>query len=306
MQMKIRKNASVKALAAIFGSSLALFASITAADEPRMLINAGLNGSWYEPATSGQGFVFDVVPSHNLMAAYWFTYPVEGGAREWYLARGGISGDSVTLKILQTSNGFFDLASAVERNVVGSAKLQFSSCTQASLEYQIDTLGISNQIPLQRTAPDYLCEKLRSSASTTVVSHSKSWVDIRGDWLFQGCVNLENSDSHGDEFFSFTDTTAILEIDRYSRPDCQGAMSRQVLTLTVQRIDKTMAYLGGETVIANRFILTDVDSGQEIKQLIYVDDRGEVPLLTHGLQDSFPDDEGFPTELPELFFERLE
>ena len=65
--------------------NLVSISGIAGAEEPPMLINFGVSGSWYEPTTSGQGFVFDVAPSNNLIAAYWFTFPVEGGEREWYL-----------------------------------------------------------------------------------------------------------------------------------------------------------------------------------------------------------------------------
>jgi len=51
-------------------------------------------------------------------------------------------------------------------------------------------------------------------------------------------------------------------------------------------------------------LCTFAESGQEVRQLIYVDDQAEEPLLTHGLQDSPVDSEGFPTELPTLFFYR--
>jgi len=287
---------------------LSLFSmfNVAVAQEPPMLINYGVSGSWHEPATSGQGFVFAVFPSNNLLAAYWFTYPVEGGEREWYLATGDINGNSVELTIYQTHNGVFDQPSTVEANVAGSASLDFLSCAAASWSYQIDTLGLSGEIPLERIAPDHFCEQFLATAHTDMVSHSNTWVDIRGDWLFEGCVNLENSDSHGDELFSFTATTAILKIDRYSNPDCQGVHSQQILTLDIQRVDKTLALLEGDEVIANRIIWTDVDSRQEIRQLFYVDDRGARQLLTHGILDSPTDDEGFPSEVHTLFAERVE
>lgn len=280
-------------------------AQVAAAQEPPMLVNYGINGSWYEPATSGQGLVLDLVPSSNLLAAYWFTYPLEGGGREWYLAVGDINGDRVEFTVYQTENGVFDRFNPVETNAVGSATLHFSSCSEAYWNYTIETDGISGEIPLQRIAPDYFCEAFLAMANTEVVSHSNAWVNIRGEWLFEGCVNLENSDSHGDERFMFTDKTVRLSIDRYSQPDCQGGVTQQVLNLDMQRIDKTTALLGGNEVIANRFVMIDTTSGQEVKQLIYVDDRNSRQLLTHGLLDSTTDSEGFPTDLPELFFERV-
>jgi hypothetical protein len=305
-KMNVRKTVKQTALTILYALNLVSIASTASAEESPMLVNYGTSGGWFEPATSGQGLVFEVIPSSNQLAAYWFTYPIEGGAREWYLAVGDISGDSAELTVYQTTNGVFDQVSMVETNAVGSAHVNFSSCTEASWDYQIDTLGINGEIPLQRIAPDDLCEQFLTSANATVVSNSNTWVDIRGEWLFEGCVNLENADSHGNELFVFTDTTTTLTIDRYSQPDCQGAYSQQVMTLDSQRVDKTLAYLDGDEVIANRFIMTDADSGQEIKQLIYVDDQADTPVLTHGLRDSPADSEGYPTELPLSFFGRLE
>jgi hypothetical protein len=286
----------------LYSLSLALISKVATADEPPMLINFGVSGSWYEPATSGQGFAIDIIPVNNLLTAYWFTYPVEGGAREWYVATGDISGDTANLTIYSTENGVFDETSVVGINAVGSAQLKFSSCDAASWTYQIDTLDISDEIPLQRIAPEEMCDRFLPMANTDVVSHNNSWVDIRGEWLFEGCVNLDNQDSHGDELFTFTETTVTLTIDRYSNPDCTGTFSQQTMILDMQRVDKTVALLDGEDVIANRFILLDVDSGQEVRQLFYVDDSGEDILLTHGLLGESVDSEGFPTEIPPLFF----
>jgi hypothetical protein len=304
--MNISQRVTQAALTILCALNLVFIVSNASAEEPPMLVNYGVNGGWFEPATSGQGLVFELTPSSNQLAAYWFTYPVEVGVREWYLAVGDISGDSAEFTVYQTANGVFDQASMVETNAVGSAQVNFSSCTEASWVYQIDTLGISGEISLQRIAPDDLCQQFLTSANTTVVSNSNAWVDIRGEWLFEGCVNLENSDSHGNELFIFTDTTVSLKIDRYSQPNCQGSYSQQVMTLDSQRVDKTLAYLDGDEVVANRFIMTDVESGQEIKQLFYVDDQATKLQLTHGLLDSPADNEGFPTELPLLFFEPVE
>ncbi|NOR18993.1 MAG: hypothetical protein GQ538_02760 [Xanthomonadales bacterium] len=304
--MTISKRVKNATLIGLCSLNLVSVSSIAAAEEPLMLINYGVSGSWYEPATSGQGFVIDILPLNNLLAAYWFTYPVEGGARDWYLATGDINGDSVELTIYQTENGVFDEASMVETNAVGNASLEFSSCEAASWTYQIDTLGLSGEIPLQRIAPDQMCEQFLATANANVVSHTNAWVDIRGDWLFEGCVNLENSDSHGNELFTFTETTVILKIDRYSNPDCTGTFSLQTMTLDMQRVDKTLALLDGEDVIANRYILTDVDSGQETRLTFYVDDRGDELLLTHGVLDESTDSEGFPIELHPPAFKRAD
>ena len=77
--MNIAKKLIPTSLLGLCGLGLVCLSTNAAAEETHMLINYGLSGSWYEPATSGQGFVIDILPLNNLLAAYWFTYPVEGG-----------------------------------------------------------------------------------------------------------------------------------------------------------------------------------------------------------------------------------
>lgn len=295
-------NKRKKSITATCAWALSMVAVNTCANETPMLINFGAGGGWYEPATSGQGFSFDVVPESNLLVAYWFTYPEEGGAPEWYIAQGNISGDSASLMIYQTGNGVFDQASEIEIEAVGTASVEFHSCQSASLEYSFDTTGASGQIALQRLGTTRFCEQFLTGASLDAVSHSNSWVNLGGEWLFDGCVHPEDGRSHGKEWVEFTETTMTLEIENYDTPDCTGPSTLQTIDLHHQRVDKTTAMLDGEAVVANRYLLTDPVSGMEIRQLWYVDDRGETPVITHGVLDSPTDADGFPTELHGLFF----
>jgi hypothetical protein len=276
------------------------------AEETPMLVNFGTGGGWYEPATGGQGFSFDIMPENNQLVAYWFTYPLEGGAREWYLAQGDISGDSADMIIYQTENGFFDEASNVLVNVVGTAVLEFQSCSAASWTYEFDRGGPRGSINLVRLGTTQYCEAFLAGANLEVVSHSNAWVNLGGEWRFEGCVQLDSTNSHGEERVYFTENTLTLEIDNYNSPNCQGAVRVQILDFEIQRVDKTTARLDGETVIANRFILTDLQSGQQVRQLWYVDDQGDEHLTTHGVMDSPEDSEGYPTELHSLFARRID
>ena len=271
-----------------------------------ILINVGVSGGWYEPATAGQGFSLDVIPESNQLVAYWFTYPQSGDGWEWFVAQGDISGASADLTIYQTDNGFFDQSSEVGINAVGIAKINFSSCGEATWEYEFDASGLAGDIQLVRLGSVALCEQMLASANINVVSHRNKWVNLTGEWRFEGCVNLDTAQSHGNETIVFTDNTFTLLIDNYSNATCQGDPVVQTLTFTQQRIDKTLAFLGTEEVIANRFILTDLDSGEELKQLWYVDDRGAEPKIAHGIFDSPVDTEGYPTEIHVPAFMRSE
>jgi len=272
------------------------------ASEPPMLINFGAGGGWYEPATNGQGFSIEVVPESNQLVAYWFTYPEDGGAREWYVAQGDISGNTASLVIYQTANGVFDRPSEVELSAVGTANLEYDSCRTASFDYFIDSIATGGEIALQRLGTAGWCELLLPGANLEAVSRGNTWVSLGGEWLFEGCVQLDGGASHGKEWLEFSATAVTLRIANYDTPDCSGPATFQTLQMNIQRVDKTMALLDGEAVIANRYVLTDPASGAEIRQLWYVDDRGDVPRITHGVLDSPADADGFPTELHNLFF----
>lgn len=310
VESRVLEMSRLSNVTALVGRQLVLIALlccalVAQAQDTPMLINYGLTGSWYEPATNGQGVIVDIVPDSNQLVAYWFTYPEDGAGREWYIAQGDISGGSASLTVFQTENGIFDTASAITVNAVGSATMRFSACTQATWDYAFDDGGPEGFIELQRLSPDVLCANELPGSATTIVTHGNAWLDLNGVWLFEGCVALEFGDSHGTEVFTFSNNAVHITIDSYqNNTTCQGEPTEQVFEFDLVRRDKTTAFQAGEEVIANRFLFVDPESGEEVKQLIYVDDRGDEPLFSHGIMDSPPDADGFPTELFPAIFTR--
>lgn len=286
----------------LFGVAMAAPLVVLASDPP-MVINLGVAGSWYEPATDGQGFSIEVVPTSNSLVAYWFTYTLSGDGPDWFIAVGDISGAEATLTVYETSGGVFDTPSEVSTTVWGTARLAFTNCTTASLEYESTGGEVSGSIPLTRLTPDVSCTQSLTAAQTTFVSRNNRWIDGQGDWVFQGCVSLSANESHGDELFVFEDDTLHFEIDRYDSPDCTGPTTVWIMDFRVRRIDKYTASLNGEAVIVNRVIMVDTETAEETKQIFFFNDDGQPPLMTHGTLDSPPDEDGFPSELPDLFFQ---
>jgi len=138
-------------------------------------INYGLAGSWYNPNTDGQGFVFDFAVSTVRFDAlvYWFTYDdiaaddqtelMGFGTKQsrWFTAIGPVQGNTVVMPIYRTAHGVFDDSAAVTSDVVGSMELEFFSCFEALLTYDFTVPeNKSGSIPLQRIAPDIMCEVL--------------------------------------------------------------------------------------------------------------------------------------------------
>ena len=144
-------------------------------------INAGLNDAWINPATLGQGFLITVFPSSKSMILASFTYdterPPEGAVamlgepgHRWLTAQGPYAGDTATLTVYVTQGGVFDAAEpAAETNLDGdgSITIEFADCNAGLLSYEINSLGISGVIPIQRIVTENvpLCESLLTPAT---------------------------------------------------------------------------------------------------------------------------------------------
>lgn len=137
-------------------------------------INAGLNDSWFNPATLGQGFFITVFPDIQMMFLAWFTYDTtrpgagvqailgEPGHR-WLTAFGPYSGDIATLEVELTQGGIFNSAEPmVVQSADGTIDVLFSGCNAGMISYDITSAGVSGQIPIERIAVDNVpvCEGL--------------------------------------------------------------------------------------------------------------------------------------------------
>jgi hypothetical protein len=141
-------------------------------------INAGMNDAWFNPATNGQGMLIAVFPATKELFLAWFTYDTERPPEDttailgepghrWLTALGPYEGDTANLTIYVTSGGVFDAAepaTSTDPAGDGTMTLEFADCTEGLLKYEITSLGISGEIPIQRVTPDNvaLCETLAS------------------------------------------------------------------------------------------------------------------------------------------------
>jgi glucose/arabinose dehydrogenase len=139
-------------------------------------INAGLNDAWFSPVTAGQGFFIVVLPDTKIVFLAWFTYdvgrPPEGATailgepgHRWLTAQGPYSGDTATLDLYVSSGGVFDsaLPAVGPPEKVGTMTITWSDCEAGLVEYEITSLGLSGEIPIERIVPDNvaLCEALQ-------------------------------------------------------------------------------------------------------------------------------------------------
>lgn len=144
-------------------------------DEPDILnINTRFNGSWYNPQTGGQGFLFDVLAESNTFFAAWFTFDqtstttnkasiIGSSDQRWLTAQGPLGeGNSVDLNIYNTSGGIFNDPTSVGSEIVGSMTINFNDCASGSIDYYFNGSELNGSIPIKRLAYDNidLCESM--------------------------------------------------------------------------------------------------------------------------------------------------
>jgi hypothetical protein len=137
-------------------------------------LNAGLNDAWYNPATDGQGFFITVFPDSQQLFLAWFTYDTERPpanveailgepGHRWLTAFGPYQDGLATLEIELTSGGEFNaIEPMVTQESDGEILLEFSDCENAFLSYDIASVNLQGEIPIERIAPDNVsrCEEL--------------------------------------------------------------------------------------------------------------------------------------------------
>jgi len=144
--------------------------------EFRFPIQEGMSGAWYNPATSGQGFFINVLAEGERMFLGWFTYdlerPVKPGdaqmgeaGHRWLTAQGQYSEDTASLNAYLTEGGrFMSMVPAPTTESIGTINILFKSCTEARLDYALETKQgpIAGSIHIQKLANANLkvCEEL--------------------------------------------------------------------------------------------------------------------------------------------------
>ncbi|MBB6520286.1 alpha/beta hydrolase [Pseudoteredinibacter isoporae] len=123
-------------------------------------------GSWYEPATSGQGLLLDLDDRSKQVFGAWFTYNNEAGSengqipgaeQRWFTAQGKYSGRRAVLDLFQSRNGRFDANNTVETSKVGTLELNLESCKKGTARYDMPALGLNGDISIVRLMSNSNC-----------------------------------------------------------------------------------------------------------------------------------------------------
>jgi 6-phosphogluconolactonase (cycloisomerase 2 family) len=163
-------------VAGYVGNTLGVFRTADGGSLPAegFHINAGLNGSWYDPATDGQGFLIDVFPDSGVMFLAWFTYDTDAPdasvtanlghpSQRWLTAQGPYADTEAVLDIFVSGGGIFDMyPPAPTREKDGTLTIEFEDCNNGTITYDLPSIGRQGIIPIQRIVTENvpLCQSL--------------------------------------------------------------------------------------------------------------------------------------------------
>lgn len=138
----------------------------------------GLTGSWFNPATGGQGLEIEVYPDSNsagngLLFGGWFAYDDSGAAQRWFGLTGNVKSAEPTafLQLFGVAGGNFVTQSTPGvpySGQIGEATLELVDCNNALLSYHIVGNGDAESflidsrqgvIPLTRLIPNAQCTR---------------------------------------------------------------------------------------------------------------------------------------------------
>lgn len=114
-------------------------------------IGRGLNGSWFNPATDGQGFLFEATVD-GVFTFAWFTFG-DNGSYDWFTGAGEYRGNVATLSITRTRGGRFNDPAPVTFSSAGTATFTLESCTRGRFDFSLTDPARSGSITLQKLLP---------------------------------------------------------------------------------------------------------------------------------------------------------
>jgi hypothetical protein len=118
-----------------------------------------------------------VFPETGQLFLAWFTFDTERPPEDvtailgepghrWLTAQGPFDGSTAELTVYLTQGGVFDSAqppATTDQNGYGTMLVQFLTCNEGRVSYDIPSLALAGEIPIQRIVADKvaLCEALR-------------------------------------------------------------------------------------------------------------------------------------------------
>jgi len=113
-------------------------------------INKNINGSWYWPENTGQGFNIEVLENRNEVLAYWYTYEKDTEKQRWFIMQGEIVNNKAQLSILSTTGSSFVFSEPPDVLEWGTGEMFFDTCQTGTFVFTSSIEDVSAEIPMTR------------------------------------------------------------------------------------------------------------------------------------------------------------
>ena len=136
------------------GQGMSGVIEVQSATTANFVINEGVQGSWFNPATPGQGLFFDVAPGNALFGVAWFTWDsTTAGVRDWLTGAGTVVPGGADVTLFRTRNGVFNNPATVQTVTVGNGRVRFSNCSTGTFSYTLLDPPIVGSFAINRLLP---------------------------------------------------------------------------------------------------------------------------------------------------------
>lgn len=126
--------------------------------QPNVALSDLLDGAWFNPGHTSQGLLLDVARQDGVVSGAWFTADPQTGVREWFTFLGPIEGSAAQVEIYRTDGVRFLQNAPTTDVVVGQGTIRFTSCSEASFEFSLQTPSATGTIALTKlTRADASC-----------------------------------------------------------------------------------------------------------------------------------------------------
>lgn len=118
------------------------------------VVNEGVQGSWFNPETPGQGLFFDVAPGNTLFGLAWFTWDsATAGTRDWLTGSGTVVVGGADVTMFRSRNGLFNNPATVQTVTVGSGRVRFTSCSAGTFSFTLLDPPVVGSFAINRLLP---------------------------------------------------------------------------------------------------------------------------------------------------------
>ncbi len=135
-----------------------LLPAVVLDSESHLEINKNIDGAWYWPENSGQGFTFEYLPQQDAVLGFWYTYEKSNNTQRWFVMQGEVVDNKALLTITTTTGGTFVISQPPQMIEWGQAELYFDECNRGTFQFNSLDENVSGEIPLTRITGGENCQ----------------------------------------------------------------------------------------------------------------------------------------------------